>query len=61
MDIHEWAKKRVIEITETVLFYVQEGIEVETALDMVRKETTLSNQYFSQVVNNVFSQLKQPV
>lgn len=52
----KWAEQKVKEHTETALYYINEGIDPEHALDMVRRETILSEQYFNQVVNNVFTQ-----
>ena len=54
MDIQEWAKSRVVEITAEVKAYVADGWDVEEALDFVRKGTTLSDNCFMQVVENVF-------
>lgn len=58
LDIHAWAAKRVAELTNTILSYVSEGIEVEHAIDMVRSETILGEMYFKQVVDNVFGTLR---
>ena len=53
LSLPEWALRRVEELTKSAKFYISEGIPPKTALEMVKKETVLSQKYFSIVEANI--------
>lgn len=53
MTIVEYAKNRVEELKNTVLFYIKEGIDKEKALKMTLKETCLSSKYKKEIIDYV--------
>jgi len=52
-SLAKWAEQKVTEMTETVEYYISEGIETEKALDMVLSQSTLSVTLKEKVIANV--------
>lgn len=49
LDIKKWAEEQSIELKKTILFHISEGIDKQTAIEMVLKDTTIGTGYKAQI------------
>ena len=56
INIHTWAETKVTEYTATVRAYINDGLSVETALEIVLGSSTLSATYKQRVKDAVTTQ-----
>lgn len=53
MNTEQWATDRVNELVSQIKFYVANGIDKETAVQMVEKETSIGKKYWEMVLEQV--------
>jgi len=49
LDIKKWAEEQSIELKKTILFHISEGIDKQTAIEMVLGDTTIGTGYKAQI------------
>lgn len=46
----EWAKKRLEELKQDILFHEDHGMDIRTAVDIARNSTVISDELFDQLL-----------
>ena len=53
MDSNKIVKNRIQELIEDGNLYLRNGLNVETTLNLLKKETMISSKYFDQVISGL--------